>query len=145
MIIREDPTMDEITLADRFLFGKVTYPTRGPGSRQYIPANSQEDKKARHALAKILRSGKPPLYILDGLAELFDDATDRTPERKLQFAFRRAGRRTHPNRDLEISLYISELAQSGHSVEKAVDIAAGWACLSAEAVWKIWTKYKKDR
>lgn len=101
-----------------------------------------DESEGRRAVAECLRQEPPDEFLCKSLARLFDPE-ETANEREVVLKFRRRGRRQDQRRDLSIAYAVCDMVKTGCSVETAVDAIAELACLSPEAVWKIWGSEKK--
>jgi hypothetical protein len=113
---------------------------KGKPQKRYL--DGKEEHRARVAMSRLLRSGRPLTQdFRDQLAALFDpnDGTHPAIDRKLIFKRRSAGRpqRDHV-RNTAIAQYIDNCIREGDGVEKAQKKAAAFFGLSASAVRDIW-------
>ena len=111
----------------------------------YLDDDSPDDKRARAALAGLLRSGKPLTQDLrDALANLFDpeDITHHGEKRRLKFEHRSAG--TPPSTVLHscVAQDIYDAVKQGATTASAKESAEDKYGLGKENIKKIWQAYK---
>lgn len=141
-------------LADVLMAGFVE--DKGHGSVQkYFEPDSQEERAARTAMARVLRSGLPlEQAFLDRLAALFDPREDTHPgiDRRLIFEDRKARRRTDHIRNTEIAIFIadhvrSDYVRSGRRRFGVVKEAHEKACkrftLGLDRIRQIWRLHRR--
>jgi hypothetical protein len=127
------PTDSE--LAKELLDGLVETDKRGRLRLKYLKKGGPGELNARLALARLLRSddGLDP-RLRESLAELFDPTPPKWQQRKLEFAFRRRGKKTDPYANLQIFLEVVDAVKSGSVAAAAIADTAQKYRLSEELV-----------
>jgi hypothetical protein len=120
--------------ADYFLWGQ-TPPTPGLFRREYPIEGTEDERLAREALVRVLRSPEPLSRTLRSrLAELFDPQS-AIAERQLVFTRRRKGRPPESRANKQVSNYVSRMEKAGGK-EAAVAAAQEQFSLSRKEVYK---------
>jgi hypothetical protein len=131
-------TEDDL-LADAFLWGWIN-PTIGMRSRSYFAEGGTLDRKARHALIRVLRSDRPLSPTLrKHLAELFEvDST--VTGRRLLLAFRLNRRHSNPMGKQDIANFYKrmckELAGQKNCRGLAVSLTADHFGMATGTIYK---------
>jgi hypothetical protein len=139
-------TMEKYTdeeLALEYLEGKWEH-IQGCDVFKIIRPNSAQEKRARQALARLLRQpGKVSPSILYWLATLIDPAPQRFQTR--QFAIVQRGRGVPPNfgRDIGIARYIAEQKEGGMKIDLVVSSAARLYRVSSAQAYRAWRKHRR--
>lgn len=97
------------------------------GDRQifdFLRSGSEEETKARRALAHILRNGRPTPTLLHLLASLIDPIPQRFQHRRFDIVARGSGAPPTYGRDLAIAKYCVERRRSRARVKAAISEAA---------------------
>ena len=131
---------------------------------EYLQEGSVEERKAREALTRILRSGSLPTQLCYALADLFDpdpdpfksiDVEGSDPSngyvntkvihanRKLAFKFRKANRQRDHVRDTALARAVLDAVKAGQNVENAIAETATRYGLEESTVGKIWRRYRR--
>jgi hypothetical protein len=132
----------DLTLATALLIGFVERGRQGSLRNKYFEKRSTEDRHAREAIVRLLRSEFPLDRLLRmHLADLFDPSADWVP-RTIEFKSRRQGPHTDHIRNTQIAEHVWKEVTGGKRVTAAIDSAAGQFALSADMVTKIWSTYR---
>jgi hypothetical protein len=108
----------------------------------YLEDDSPQDKRARTALAGLLRSGAPLTQDLRiTLANLFDP-TWHGEARRLKFEYRDAVPPTHTVRNSVIAKFVYEHVKAGGSAASGKRAAALKFGLGEDGIKRIWDRYK---
>jgi hypothetical protein len=133
---------DDEHLAEEFLGGQI----RDNGehwSHQYLEPGSDQEREARQALVRLLRSGLPLSSVIRWrLAALFDPA--HTAEaREIEVKPRRGGIQRKPVRDVEIARDVAaEVSEMPGRFEAAVAAAMQRYRVSRATVLRAWAQHK---
>jgi hypothetical protein len=120
--------------ADYFLWGQ-TPPTPGLFRREYPIKGTEDERLAREALMRVLRSAEPLSRTLRSrLAELFDPQS-AIAERQLVFTRRRKGRPPESRANKQVAHYVSRMEKVGGK-EAAIAVAQEQFGLSRKEVYK---------
>jgi hypothetical protein len=120
--------------ADYFLWGH-TRPTPGLFRREYPIKGTEDERLAREAFVRVLRSPEPLSRTLRGrLAELFD-LQSAIAERQLVFTRRRKGRPSESRANKQVAHYVTRMEKAGGR-EAAVAAAQEQFGLSRKEVYK---------
>jgi hypothetical protein len=129
-------------MADEFLWGHSEAPVGGLLRRKYLKSGSDEERMARLALVRVLRSERPLSSTLrKRLAELFDEST--IGERRLVLQFRRKGKRPHHMANAQVANYVDRQIRQGVKTEAAVALAMEHYGLSRKAINDMRRKHKR--
>ena len=113
-----------------------------PPSFRYFKPDSQQEREARLAMARFLRSGSSlPRGFRECLADLFDPH-DGVNDRKLLFRRRARGQPADWRRDRAIALFMNSCVHGGDTVEKAKEKAGDISGLGDETINRIWKRRK---
>jgi hypothetical protein len=122
------------------LGGHLEQSKRGRWQRRYLRKGSAEEKHARRALAKVLRTAKPlDLGLRWYLADLVDPDTD-TP-RRIVFENRGAGRQSNADIEKQVAESLWREKQAGGKIEAAIKLAKkdfGLERSSVKKIWRVW-------
>jgi hypothetical protein len=131
-----DPNSDEV-LATALMSGFIEKLEEGRPRQKYL-AGKEEDR-ARAAMARLLRSGRPLTQnFRDRLAALFDpDDGTAAIDRKLIFKPRNGARRDHVHYTA-VAMYVRNCIREGDSQRGAYIKAADHFNLTPVKVQKIW-------
>jgi hypothetical protein len=135
------PTDEE--LAIQYLEGRWQ-DVRGRKVFEYIRQKSAEEKRAREALARLLRQpAKVRPSVLHWLATLIDPKPSQFQTRQFQIVQR--GRGVPPNlgRDIGIARFIAERRDQGKPSKIAVGDAAETFGVSIAQAFRAWSKHRK--
>jgi hypothetical protein len=92
----------------------------------------------------LLRSSGPlDRQLREFLAELFDPKPPTRQQRKLQFAFRRRGKRTDHYANAHIFVEVHTAVKSGSTATAAIADIAERYCISEELVKRLWLQYRR--
>jgi len=123
------------------LGGRVVRTPRGSLQLQYLKEGSAEEKEARHALARMLRSSRPiDLGVRYLIAAMIDPDCDEA-DRRIRFEHKRKGQRSNALAEKEVAEFIRSLRQSGKQMKLAVDNARqefGLKQSRVKAIWGLW-------
>jgi hypothetical protein len=149
---------EDYSLALRFLDGWYVYDEKGrPRGREYFKTNSVEDKKARAAFARIIRSGKASQELLDMVADLVvgaefpESGLTQSPELQIkgqprlserQLIFKGPIKQTDFIRRTAIASHVWREFRKHKSVESAVNSAMTHYNLERRHVMEIWKMYR---
>jgi hypothetical protein len=106
-----------------------------------------QEKRARAALARLIRKGSPlPEFIRETLAALFDPASSTIPvERRIEFARLHAGElESRPEATLEIAMHVWLQQKLGDPKESAVASAMKRFGLERSHVYAICRKHADE-
>jgi hypothetical protein len=123
------------------LAGRVVRDRRGSLQLQYLKEGSTEEKEARHALARMLRSSRPlDLGVRCLIAVMIDPDCDEA-DRRIRFKHKRRGQRSNALAEKEVAEFIWSQRQAGRQVKVAVDDARkkfGLEQSRVKAIWGLW-------
>jgi hypothetical protein len=106
------------------LCGRLARDRRGLPHTIYLKHNSAEEKEARRALARYLRTSLPlDLGVRFVLGDLIDPDLDDV-ERIIRFEHRRKGKRSNPLAENEIAEFVWSQAENGARIKTAIGDAA---------------------
>jgi hypothetical protein len=131
-------------LAGRLIAGWLD----GNGKHQYLKPGSKEEREARRAMTRVLRSDEPlPWEVRSWLAMLFDPDTIAPTIRDIKFYFRHKGGGGPPQflQHHQIGLQMLRLVRGGNTVDAAVKVMMGKYKLADRQVRKIWARHGKPR
>jgi hypothetical protein len=126
------------------LLGGRTVPgKRGLPQRTYLKDGSDEEKEARRALARELRSSAPlNLGLRFILADLIDPDRDEI-NRRIRFENRRKGKpSTNALAEKTIAEFIWSQVQAGVKAESAINSAKQKFGLGRSRIFKIWSHWQ---
>jgi hypothetical protein len=135
----------DILLAYGLLDGSLDFDRRGLPREQYLKEGSVEEKEAREAISRLLRSPSPlDRQVREMLAALFDPRPNTSPwgKRRIVFRFRSSGNRQSSVRNSHIVSVIWDAVRAGAGVNKAVDSAIDKTGLSRERLMELWKRYR---
>jgi hypothetical protein len=134
---------DDLSEARVLVGGYVEEDAKGRRRSKYLRPGTDEERRARQALARLFRAPEPlDPQLRDGLAGLFDPDPPAGEQRKIEFVGRRPGALTDYVRDTQIAYYIWEEVERGERVRAAVKTAADEFAISADRATQIWSGYR---
>lgn len=127
-------------LIAELLTGRVTRDKCGLPRTVYLKPGSDEEKKARRALVRYLKTTLPPeLDVKFVIAELIDPEDDGP--RQIRFEHRRKGKPSNPSAENTIAEFIWAQRRAGVKKKEAVHRAKekfGLKEKRVSAIWKRW-------
>jgi hypothetical protein len=147
----DDQQLDRDQGLVRWLLNGISVRKHGRVTREVYPEAGSEEKTARRALARILRTSKPlDLGLRLCIADLVDPDRNEI-EREIRFAYRRkGGRRASAVGENEIAEFIRAQLQAGTKLKAAVSNATehfgfGKSRSRAMDIWRHWQPILKRR
>jgi hypothetical protein len=129
-------------LAELLLGGFVETDKYNRLRHRHLKEGSAEEREARRAIAKVLRS--PVLLgrqLRDSLADLFDPETPGWEQRRIKLVYRRRGKLIDHNRATEVLTEVVMNIRANCSRNKAIGNTAAKFSMSEEMVKRIWRRY----
>lgn len=120
------------------LCGRTVQDKHGLPRQSYLRNGSTDEKEARRALARVLRTTVPlEVGLRFIIAELIDPDCDEI-DRRIRFEYRRKGKPSNAYAERLIAEFIWARVQTGEKAESAVAHAMGKFGLGRSRVMKIW-------
>ena len=141
-IIDEDDLYDFLN-ALKLLNGVVIFPKNSKPKIEYFQNGSDDEKRAKKSLVKLLRSPKPlPQHIRKLLADLFDDSCENENYRVLKIE-NFAGNSSDKGGDIQLANIIyHQHVNLGKPIGKVILDVSAMVSLSREQVENIWYKQR---
>ena len=128
---------DDEKLAREYLTGRIIEGPDGKPQHQYLESGSEEEREAKAALGRLLRTDNLSSYIRWALAGMHD------PESKLhsrEFVIKNRSGGAQPNHviDIAIAMDVAQAVDSGTKLEAAIQKAVERYGVSRSTAFRAW-------